>query len=91
VPLLFEAGSPAAFRRMARRGVGYIAPSLPPEAVAGTFDAARSAWREAGHSGVPRLVAINYFAIGDADAGRGNVHDYYRISAPRRALFPFRL
>jgi alkanesulfonate monooxygenase SsuD/methylene tetrahydromethanopterin reductase-like flavin-dependent oxidoreductase (luciferase family) len=78
VPLLFGAGSPAAYKRMAQWGVGYIAPSLPPEAVAGMFDMARSAWREAGRAGEPRLVAINYFAIGDADAGRGNVHDYYR-------------
>jgi alkanesulfonate monooxygenase SsuD/methylene tetrahydromethanopterin reductase-like flavin-dependent oxidoreductase (luciferase family) len=78
VPLLFGAGSPAAFKRMAQWGVGYIAPSLPPEAVAGTFDMARSAWREAGRAGESRLVAINYFAIGDADAGRGNVRDYYR-------------
>jgi alkanesulfonate monooxygenase SsuD/methylene tetrahydromethanopterin reductase-like flavin-dependent oxidoreductase (luciferase family) len=78
VPLLFGAISPAAFKRMAQRGVGYIAPSFPPEAVAGTFDMARSAWREARRTGEPRLVAINYFAIGNADAGHGNVYDYYR-------------
>ena len=78
VPLLFGGSSPAAFKRMARRGAGYIAPSLPPEAVAGTFDMARSAWREAGRTGGPRLVAINYFAVGDADAGRDDVRDYYR-------------
>ena len=36
VPLLFGGSSPAAFKRMARRGAGYIAPSVPPEAVAGT-------------------------------------------------------
>ena len=78
VPLLFGGSSPAAFKRMARRGAGYIAPSLRPEAVAGTFDMARSAWREAGRAGEPRLVAINYFAVGDADAGRDDVHHYYR-------------
>jgi alkanesulfonate monooxygenase SsuD/methylene tetrahydromethanopterin reductase-like flavin-dependent oxidoreductase (luciferase family) len=77
VPLLFGAGSPAAFKRMAQWGVGYIAPSLPPQVVAGTFDTARSAWREAGREGEPRLVAIAYFAIADADAGRANVRDYY--------------
>jgi alkanesulfonate monooxygenase SsuD/methylene tetrahydromethanopterin reductase-like flavin-dependent oxidoreductase (luciferase family) len=77
VPLLFGAGSPAAFKRMARWGEGYIAPSLPAEMVAGTFDAARGAWREAGRAGDPRLVAICYFAIADANAGRANVYDYY--------------
>jgi hypothetical protein len=39
---------------------------------------ARSAWREAGRAGEPRLVATNYFAVGDADAGREDVHHYYR-------------
>ena len=77
VPLLFGGSSPAAFERMARRGAGYIAPSVPPEAVAPMFDMARSAWREAGRPGGPRLVAINYFAVGDADAGRDDVHHYY--------------
>jgi alkanesulfonate monooxygenase SsuD/methylene tetrahydromethanopterin reductase-like flavin-dependent oxidoreductase (luciferase family) len=77
VPLLFGAGSPPAFKRMAQWGEGYIAPSLPAEAVGGTFDMARSAWREAGRAGSPRLVAIGYFAIGDADAARANVRDYY--------------
>ena len=78
VPLLFGGSAPAAFERMARRGAGYIAPSVPPEAVAGMFDMARSAWRQAGREGDPRLVAINYFAIGDANAGRDEHHDYYR-------------
>lgn len=77
VPLLFGASAPAAFKRMAQWGVGYIAPLLPPEIVAGLFDEARSAWRDAGRAGSPRLVATSYFAIGDADAARGNVLDYY--------------
>ena len=85
VPLLFGAGSPAAFRRMAQRGQGYIAPGLPPEAVAGRFDMASNAWREAGRAGEPRLVACLYFAIGDADAGRCNVHDYFRNSGTKTA------
>lgn len=77
VPLLFGAMSTAAFRRGAREGDGFIGPSLPAEMVAQSFDAARTAWREAGRTENPRLVAIAYFAIGDVDAGRANIWDYY--------------
>lgn len=79
IPLLFGALSPAAFARMARWGQGYIGASLPPEMVAGAFDTAREAWREAGREGSPRLVAIAYFALGDTDKGRENVYDYYSV------------
>lgn len=78
VPLLFGAGAPAAYERMARWGQGYIAPSVPPDRAADAFDQARDAWRRAGRDGSPRLVAIAYFAFGDVEAGRGNIRDYYR-------------
>ncbi|HSZ42535.1 MAG TPA: LLM class flavin-dependent oxidoreductase [Trebonia sp.] len=80
IPLLFGAVAPAAFERMARWGEGYIGASFPPEMVAGAFDSARDAWRKAGREGSPRLVAITYFALGDAEAGRKNVYDYYSIA-----------
>jgi alkanesulfonate monooxygenase SsuD/methylene tetrahydromethanopterin reductase-like flavin-dependent oxidoreductase (luciferase family) len=77
VPMLFGGFAPAAFARMARWGEGYISASVPASMAAGTFDAARSAWKEAGREGSPRLVAIAYYAFGDIDRGRGNVRDYY--------------
>jgi alkanesulfonate monooxygenase SsuD/methylene tetrahydromethanopterin reductase-like flavin-dependent oxidoreductase (luciferase family) len=77
VPLLFGGGTPRAFRRMAEYGEGYVAPSVPAAMAGQTFDAARAAWRAAGRPGEPRLIAIAYFAIADADAGRTNVADYY--------------
>ena len=77
VPMLFGGIAPASFARMAKWGHGYIGGSVPPEAVTGYFEQARSAWKDAGRSGEPRLVAIAYFALGDADTGRANVHDYY--------------
>jgi alkanesulfonate monooxygenase SsuD/methylene tetrahydromethanopterin reductase-like flavin-dependent oxidoreductase (luciferase family) len=85
VPLLFGAIAPAAFERMARWGQGYIAPSGPPEMVAGKFDAARDAWRKAGREGSPRLVAIAYFALRQAKKGRENVYDYYSVSGDELA------
>lgn len=77
VPMLFGGIAPASYARMAKWGQGYIAGSVVPEVVAGFFDQARAAWKDAGRSGEPRLVAIAYFALGDADKGRANVYDYY--------------
>lgn len=79
VPMLFGGMAPASFARMAKWGQGYIGASVPPEWVAGSFDQARAAWREAGREGTPRLVAIAYFALGDAGKGRANVRDYYSV------------
>jgi alkanesulfonate monooxygenase SsuD/methylene tetrahydromethanopterin reductase-like flavin-dependent oxidoreductase (luciferase family) len=79
IPMLFGAIAPAAFERMARWGQGYIGASFPPEMVAGAFDTAREAWRKAGREGSPRLVAIAYYALGDAKQGREKIYDYYSV------------
>ena len=80
VPLMFGGFVPTALDRMARWGEGYIGPSMPAAMVANAFESARTAWRNAGREGSPRLVAIAYFAFGDIDRGRRNVRDYYSIS-----------
>ncbi|GAA4527332.1 LLM class flavin-dependent oxidoreductase [Amycolatopsis samaneae] len=77
IPLLFGGFAPKALARMAKWGQGYVGGSMPPEMVAGSFEQARAAWREAGREGEPRLVAITYFALGEPDTGRGKVRDYY--------------
>ncbi|MGW3353505.1 LLM class flavin-dependent oxidoreductase [Nonomuraea rubra] len=77
VPLLFGALTPAAYRRMAESSDGYIAASVPAALASGAFDAARAAWQAAGRPGQPRLVGLNYFALGDPDSGRANIADYY--------------
>ena len=39
----------------------------------------RAAWREAGREGSPRIVAMNYFGLGDTEKqSRGSLLDYYR-------------
>jgi alkanesulfonate monooxygenase SsuD/methylene tetrahydromethanopterin reductase-like flavin-dependent oxidoreductase (luciferase family) len=76
VPLLFGGFAPASFARMARWGHGYVGPVTPPETVAGVFDTARAAWKDAGREGSPRLVAVAYFALGDIDKGRANLRHY---------------
>jgi alkanesulfonate monooxygenase SsuD/methylene tetrahydromethanopterin reductase-like flavin-dependent oxidoreductase (luciferase family) len=76
-PMLFGGAAPAALDRMARWSEGYIGASVPAPMVAPTFDAARDAWSRAGRDGSPRLVALVYYALGDGEQGRKNVHDYY--------------
>jgi alkanesulfonate monooxygenase SsuD/methylene tetrahydromethanopterin reductase-like flavin-dependent oxidoreductase (luciferase family) len=80
VPILFGGMVPATYERVASSGEGYIGGSVPATMVGPAFDAVRTAWKEAGRPGAPRLVAIAYYAFADADAGRAGVRDYY-ISA----------
>jgi alkanesulfonate monooxygenase SsuD/methylene tetrahydromethanopterin reductase-like flavin-dependent oxidoreductase (luciferase family) len=80
VPMLFGGYSPRAVNRMVRWGEGYIGGALPPAMTAPSFEAARRAWREAGRHGAPKLVVLAYFALGDTDAGRANIQDFYRLA-----------
>jgi alkanesulfonate monooxygenase SsuD/methylene tetrahydromethanopterin reductase-like flavin-dependent oxidoreductase (luciferase family) len=79
VPLLFGGGAPVVFDRMIKWGEGYVGASMPPQMVAGSFEQARTAWKNSGRSGDPRLVAIAYFTLTDEDKGRANVYDYYKV------------
>nr|WSZ19527.1 LLM class flavin-dependent oxidoreductase [Streptomyces canus] len=87
VPLLFGGMVQASFQRVARSGEGYIGASVPASIVAPAFDGVRAAWSDAGRAGSPRLVGIAYYACGDIDAGRANVHDYYSAGGPEMADF----
>lgn len=78
LPMILGGTSPASFRRMAQWGDGYAAPGLAPSMLAGLYDSARHAWKDAGRSGEPRLVGLGYFAFDNAGPGRANLADYYR-------------
>ncbi|MER6563148.1 hypothetical protein ABT300_36530 [Streptomyces sp. NPDC001027] len=77
MPMLFGGTAPAALKRMAGWGKGYIARAVPASMAASWFDAARRAWGEAGRHGKPYLVGTAYFALGSSDKGRANVYDHY--------------
>ncbi|MEV0408216.1 LLM class flavin-dependent oxidoreductase [Actinoallomurus sp. NPDC050550] len=87
VPILFGGFSDPAFERMARWGQGYIGGSMPAATVTDAFAKARAAWAGAGREDSPRLVAIAYYAFGDIDAGRANVHHYYSAHGAEVADF----
>lgn len=87
IPLLIGGNVEATFARVARVGDGYVAGSVPAAMVAPSFDGVRKAWKDAGREGSPRLVSIAYFALGDPEAGRADVHDYYSAHGPELADF----
>jgi alkanesulfonate monooxygenase SsuD/methylene tetrahydromethanopterin reductase-like flavin-dependent oxidoreductase (luciferase family) len=76
--LLFGGFVEATFRRAARLGDGWIAPSFGYEALTTGVDAARKAWHDAGRPGQPRIVVERYFCLGDGADGVANHYlDHY--------------
>jgi alkanesulfonate monooxygenase SsuD/methylene tetrahydromethanopterin reductase-like flavin-dependent oxidoreductase (luciferase family) len=86
VPILVGGMSDAAVRRTVEHGVGWTAGGLPPQMIGPFIQRVRAAWRDAGREGSPRVVALNYFGLGDTeDQSRANLFDYYRVLGPEAA------
>ncbi|MFI6599709.1 LLM class flavin-dependent oxidoreductase [Nonomuraea sp. NPDC050536] len=67
--LLFGGMVPAAFRRAAAHGQGWVAPLSGLRLLQEGVTAVRRAWAHAGRDGQPRIVTGRYFALGeDPDA-----------------------
>jgi alkanesulfonate monooxygenase SsuD/methylene tetrahydromethanopterin reductase-like flavin-dependent oxidoreductase (luciferase family) len=71
----------ATWRRVREFGDGWTMGGGTPDDFAAGAEKARSAWREAGREGAPRLIALCYFALGDTarDDAESYLHSYYRI------------
>ncbi|GAB6902622.1 LLM class flavin-dependent oxidoreductase [Kineosporia succinea] len=78
LPLIIGGHVQASFDRAARVAEGYVAGTVPAAMVAPSFESVRTAWKDADRDGAPRLIALAYVALGDAETGRANVHHYYR-------------
>jgi alkanesulfonate monooxygenase SsuD/methylene tetrahydromethanopterin reductase-like flavin-dependent oxidoreductase (luciferase family) len=86
VPLLIGGSSEAAIRRTVEFGVGWTAGGTPPQMVAPFVERVRGAWKDAGREGSPRIVALNYFSLGDTeDRSRRYLRDYYGFGGPEFA------
>jgi alkanesulfonate monooxygenase SsuD/methylene tetrahydromethanopterin reductase-like flavin-dependent oxidoreductase (luciferase family) len=84
IPLLFGGDPPRAARRAARWGGGFTVGGAPPEAAAGTVQAFRAAYREAGGTGTPRVVCLTYFGLGDhEEESVQQLRAYYGFAAER--------
>lgn len=80
VPILIGGMSDAAIRRTVEFGIGWTAGGVPPQMVGPFVERVRAAWREAGREGSPRIVALNYFSLGDTEEqSRAYLLDYYGI------------
>jgi alkanesulfonate monooxygenase SsuD/methylene tetrahydromethanopterin reductase-like flavin-dependent oxidoreductase (luciferase family) len=79
LPLLIGGHSPAAMRRAARHGTGWIAGGSSAAGYASMATRVRQEWAAAGRDGEPRLVAIAYVALGPGAAERaaGYLTGYY--------------
>lgn len=77
--LLFGGVAPASFRRAARFGDGWVAPSFGSQVLASGVDAIREAWRDAGRQDEPRVVVERYFSFGDRaeHIAHHYLHHYY--------------
>lgn len=79
VPLLIGGTGDAAIRRTVSHGAGWTVGGGGPEMAAPTAEKVRTAWREAGREGEPRLAALVYFSLGDEveQDSRAYLLDYY--------------
>jgi alkanesulfonate monooxygenase SsuD/methylene tetrahydromethanopterin reductase-like flavin-dependent oxidoreductase (luciferase family) len=82
--LLIGGYVPAAVKRVARWGDGFIAGGSPPDQAQQAYRVAEQAWTEAGRQGKPRFVGGMYWALGPDAAGRaaGYIRDYYAFLGP---------
>ncbi|WP_409330151.1 LLM class flavin-dependent oxidoreductase [Trujillonella humicola] len=88
VPMLIGGNTDAAVRRTVEHGIGWTAGGLPPEATAPFVERVRAAWAEAGREGAPRIVALNYFALGDTEErSRDYLLDYYAAMGAETAEY----
>ncbi|MFE0155624.1 LLM class flavin-dependent oxidoreductase [Nonomuraea sp. NPDC059007] len=79
IPVLVGGHSPAAMRRAARAGDGWIAGGTSATPYEGLARQARRAWTAEGRTDQPRMAAIAFFALGpDAISHTTRFHrDYY--------------
>jgi len=77
VPILVGGTTDAAVRRVVAYGDGWTAGGGGPAMAAPLVDKVRQAWQEAGREGEPRIAALVYYGLGDAEASQASLLRYY--------------
>jgi alkanesulfonate monooxygenase SsuD/methylene tetrahydromethanopterin reductase-like flavin-dependent oxidoreductase (luciferase family) len=77
VPILIGGSTEAAIRRTVQYGIGWTAGGAPPDAVAPFAERVRAAWKDSGRPGDPKIVALSYYSVGEEEAAKRYVTDYY--------------
>ncbi len=84
LPILIGGTSDKAVQRAVKWGIGWTAGGGGPDRAAGVIERVRKAWSEAGKEGEPRIVCLEYFALGSEAEERGGryLSDYYGDFGP---------
>jgi alkanesulfonate monooxygenase SsuD/methylene tetrahydromethanopterin reductase-like flavin-dependent oxidoreductase (luciferase family) len=79
VPILLGGTSDQTIERIIRYGIGWTAGGGPPDMVGPFADRVRTAWKNSGKPGDPKIVALQYFSLGDdvVEASKDYILDYY--------------
>ena len=82
--LVFGGQAPAAMRRMARYGAGWMSGGGGPDMFRNGAAAAKEAWAAAGRDGTPRLLSLGYYSLGPDAEGAADryLHHYYEFLGP---------
>lgn len=65
VPIVFGGTTAQAIERVVRWGIGWTAGGSAPDAVGPFAERVRTAWKDSGRPGDPRIIALSYFSLGD--------------------------
>jgi alkanesulfonate monooxygenase SsuD/methylene tetrahydromethanopterin reductase-like flavin-dependent oxidoreductase (luciferase family) len=84
IPILGGGTSDPAIARAVRWGIGWTAGGAGPDRAGPVADRFRQRWREAGREGRPRIVCLQYFALGPRaeDEALSYLTDYYGDFGP---------
>jgi alkanesulfonate monooxygenase SsuD/methylene tetrahydromethanopterin reductase-like flavin-dependent oxidoreductase (luciferase family) len=84
VPILMGGTSDMAVKRAVEWGIGWTAGGGGADRAAGVIERVRKAWDDAGREGEPRIVCLEYFALGSEAEERGGryLSDYYGNFGP---------
>jgi alkanesulfonate monooxygenase SsuD/methylene tetrahydromethanopterin reductase-like flavin-dependent oxidoreductase (luciferase family) len=77
VPILIGGTTEAAIRRTIQHGIGWTSGGAPPDAAAQFAEQVRAAWKDSGRPGDPKIAALSYFSVGEEDAAKQYMTDYY--------------
>ncbi|GAA4612150.1 LLM class flavin-dependent oxidoreductase [Actinoallomurus liliacearum] len=84
IPIWVGGTSPAALRRAARHGIGWISPGGAPHKFAELVTQVKQLWAEEGRSGSPRTGADCYVSLGPngAEQARKHLMSFYAFAGP---------
>ena len=82
--LILGGQAPGAIARAARFGDGWISGSGGVGMLRGGAGAFRTAWKQAGRTKKPRLLALAYYSLGDQaeENAKAYINDYYGFAPP---------